>query len=163
MAGWARTFKASARLEETAGDLSDMGLSEQELRLTPRLIPGGAKLLTGDPSARFSNAFSPSVTGDIGAGNPMRAKSKGGMVADASQKCGGVLGPAAPVVVSGDELGWEPDGLGWDPDARGSNTEFVPNSSSNERSLPAPSLGILYGLGRSLPLGLVTHACTQSG
>ena len=124
MAGQAHTFKASARLEEMARDPSDMGLSEQELRpnpFTPQLIPGGAKLLTGDPGASFSNAFSPSVTGDIGAGNPMRAKSKGGMVADASQKCGGVLGPAAPVVVSGDELGWEPDGLGWEPDARGSN------------------------------------------
>ena len=122
VAGRVRTFKASARLEEMAGDPSDMGLSEQELRpdpFTPRLIPGGTELLTGDPSARFSNMFSPSVMGDIGAGNPMRAKSKGGMVADASQKCGGVLGPAAPVVVSGDELGWEPDGLGWDPDARG--------------------------------------------
>ena len=40
----------------------------------------------------------------------MRDKFKGGMVADASQKCSGVLGPATPVVVSGDELGWESDG-----------------------------------------------------
>ena len=94
----------------------------------------------------------------------MRAKLKGGMVADASQKCGSVLGPATPVVVSGEELGWEPDGwLDWDPGARGSNTEFAPNSSSNERSLPVPSLGVLYGLGGSLPLGLVTRACTQLG
>ena len=93
----------------------------------------------------------------------MRAKSKGGMVADALQKCGGVLGPATPVVVSGDELGWEPNSwLDWDP-TRGSNTEFAPNSSPNERSLPASSLGALYGLGRSLPLGLVTRACTQLG
>ena len=104
------TFKASARLEVTAGDPIDM---EQELGpdpLAPRPIPGGTELLTGDPSARLSNAFSPAVTGDIGAGNPGRAKSKGGMVGDASLKCGGVLGPAALVVVSGEELGWEPDG-----------------------------------------------------
>ena len=74
------------------------------------------------------------------------------------------MGHATPVVVSGDELGWEPDGwLDWDPGTRGSNTEFAPNSSSNERSLLAPSLGILNGLGRSLPLGLVTRACTQLG
>ena len=111
-----------------AGEPSDMGLSEQELcpdPFAPWLIRGGAELLTGDPSDRFSNMFLPSVTGDIGAGNPMRAKSKGGMVADASQKCSGVLGPAAPVVVSGEELGWEPDEwLDCDPGARGSNTEF---------------------------------------
>ena len=107
------TFKASAKLEEMAGDPSDMGLSEQELRpdpLAPRPIPGGAELLTGHPGAKFSNAFFPSVTSDIGAGNPMRAKLKGGIMADTSQKCGGVLGPAAPVVVSGDELGWDPNG-----------------------------------------------------
>ena len=113
VAAWVHTFKASARLEVTAGDPIDMGLSEQELcpdPLAPRPIPGDAELLIGDPSARLSNAFSPSVTGDIGAGNPRRAKSKGGMVADTSLKCGGVLGPAVPVVVSGEELGWEPDG-----------------------------------------------------
>ena len=117
----ARTFKASARLEVMVGDPIDIWLSEQELSpepLTPRPIPGGAKLLTGDPGARPSNAFLPTVMGDIGADNPMRAKSKGGMVGDASLKCGGVLGPAAPVVVSSDELGWEPDGwLDWDPSA----------------------------------------------
>ena len=110
---WAHTFKASARLEVMVGDAVDMGLSEQELSpepLAPWPIPGGAELLTEDPSARPSNAFSPAVTGDIGADNPMRAKSKGGMVGDASLKCGGVLGPATPVVVSGDELGWEPNG-----------------------------------------------------
>ena len=96
-----------------AGDPSDMGLSEQELQpdpLTPRLIPGGTELLTGDPSARFSNAFLPSIMGDIGAGNPMRAKSKGGIMADTSQKCSSVLGPAMPVLVSSDEPGWEPNG-----------------------------------------------------
>ena len=107
------TFKASTRLEVTAGDPIDMGLSEQELSpdpLVPWPIPGGAELLTGDPGARLSNAFSPTVMGDIGAGNPRRAKSKGGMVGDASLKCDGVLGPAALVVVSGEELGREPDG-----------------------------------------------------
>ena len=81
------TFKASARLEVMTGDPIDMGLSEQELSpepFTPQPIPGGAKLLTGDPSARLSNAFLPTVMGDIGADNPMRAKSKGGMVGDAS-------------------------------------------------------------------------------
>ena len=99
MGAWVHTFKASARLEVTAGDPIDMGLSEQELSpdpLAPRPIPGGAELLTGDPSARLSNAFSPTVTGDIGAGNPRRAKSKGGMVGDTSLRCSGVLGPAAP-------------------------------------------------------------------
>ena len=110
---WVCTFKASARLEVMAGDPIDMGLSEQELSpdpLAPRPMPGGTKLLTGDPGTRLSNTFPPTVMGDIGAGNPRRAKSKGGMVGDASLKCGGVLGPAALVVVSSEELGWEPDG-----------------------------------------------------
>ena len=113
MGAWVRTFKASARLEVTSGDPIDMGLSEQELSpdpLAPQLICGGAKLLTGDPGARLSNTFSPTVMGDIGAGNPRRARSKGGMVGDASLKCSGVLGPATPMVVSSEELGWEPDG-----------------------------------------------------
>ena len=39
--------------------------------------------------------FLAAVTGDIGAGNPRRAKSKGGIVDEVSLKCGGVLGPAA--------------------------------------------------------------------
>ena len=49
---WAHTFKANSRLEVTAGDPNDIGLSEQELcpkSLAPRPIPGGAELLTGDP------------------------------------------------------------------------------------------------------------------
>ena len=119
----ARTFKANARLEVMAGDPNDIGLSEQELHpetLTPRPIPGGAELLTGDPSARLSNAFSPTVMGDIGAGNPRRARSKGGIVGKVSLKCGGVLGPAAPIVVSGEVLDWEPNGwLDWDPNPVG--------------------------------------------
>ena len=113
MGAQACTFKASARLEVMAGDPIDMRLSEQELHpdpLAPRPIPGSAKLLTGDPGARLSNAFLPTVMGDIGAGNPRRATSKGGIVGDVSLKCGSVLGPAAPMVVSGEELGWEPDG-----------------------------------------------------
>ena len=150
-----------------AGDPSDMGLSEQELcpdPLTPQPIPGGVVFLTGDPSARFRRAFSLSVMGDIGAGIPMRAKSKGGMEASASQKCGGVLGPATPVVVSGAKLGWESSGwLDWEPDARRSNTEFACSSSSNVSSLLASSLGILYGLGRLLPLGLVFCFSVQLG
>ena len=102
------TFKANARFEVGAVDPNDMGLSEQELcpkTLTPRLILGGAKPLTGDPGAKLSNAFSPAMTGDIGAGNPRRAKSKGGIVGEVSLKCGGVLGPAAPIVVSSEALG----------------------------------------------------------
>ena len=68
------------------------------------------------------------------------------------------------MVVSGEELGWEPDGwLDWDPSASGSNTELVPNSSSNVKSRSASCLGVLYGLGGSLPWGLVTRACTQLG
>ena len=113
MGAWVCTFKASAWPEVTAGDPIDMELSEQELSpdpLAPQPIPCDAKLLTGDPGARLSNTFSPAVTGDIGAGNPRRAKSKGGMVGDTSLKCGSVLGPAALMVESGEELGWEPDG-----------------------------------------------------
>ena len=104
---WAHTFKANARLEVMAGNLNDIGLSEQELHpetLAPRPIAGGAELLTGDPGARLSNAFSPTVTGDIGAGNPRRATSKGGIVGKVSLKCSGVLGPAAPIVVSNPQL-----------------------------------------------------------
>ena len=55
------------------------------------------------------------------------------MVGDASLKCGSVLGPAALVVVSGEELGWEPNGWDWDPSASGLNTELAPNSSSNKK------------------------------
>ena len=64
----ARTFKANARLEVMAGDPNNIGLSEQELRpktLAPQPIPGSAELLTGDPGARPSNAFSPAVMGHI--------------------------------------------------------------------------------------------------
>ena len=109
----AHTFKANARLEVTAGDPNDIGLSEQELRpetLAPRPIPGGAELLMGDPGARLSNASSPAMTGDIGAGNPRRAKSNGGIVGEVSLKYGGVLGPASPIVMSGKALDWEPNG-----------------------------------------------------
>ena len=150
-----RTFKASARLEVMAGDPIDMGLSEQELSpdpLAPRPIPGGAELLTGDPGARLSNAFSPAVMGDIGAGNPSRAKLKGGMVGDPLLKCGSVLGPAVPVVVYGEELGWEPNGwLDGDSSPSGLNTDLASNSSSNEKPRSASCLGVLYGLGWSLP------------
>ena len=164
----AHTFKANARLEVMAGDPNDIGLSEQELRpetLTQRPIPGSAKLFTGDPGARLSNTFSPGVTSDIGAGNPSRAKSNGGIVGEVSLKCGGVLGPAAPVVVSGEALDWKPNGwLDWDPNLNnGLNTDFASNSSSNVKSRSASCLGILYGLGRSLPWGLVTGARTQLG
>ena len=103
MATWARTYKAIVRLEDTAGDPSDMGLSEQELcpdPLMPQPSPGGVVC------ARFRRAFFPSVTGVIGAGTYKRAKSKGGMEVSTSQKCGSVLGPATPVVMSGIELGW---------------------------------------------------------
>ena len=114
----AHTFKANVRLEVTAGDPNDIGLSEQELHpktLAPRPIPGSAELLTGDLGARLSNVFLPAMTGDIGAGNPRRAKSNGGIVGKVSLKCGGVLGPAAPVVVSAEVLDWEPNGwLDWD-------------------------------------------------
>ena len=159
-------FKANARLEVMAGDPNDIGLSEQELRpesLTPRPIPGSAKLLTGDPRARLSNAFSPAVMGDIGAGNPRRAKSNGGIVGEVLLKCGDVLGPAAPVVVSGEALDWEPNGwLDWDPNpSSGSNMDFVSNSSSSVWTLSVSCLGVLYGLGWSLPWGLVTGANTN--
>ena len=56
-----------------AGDPSDMGLPEQELRPDPpwpRPSPGGAASLTRDPGARFRRAFSPSVMDDIGASMP---------------------------------------------------------------------------------------------
>ena len=102
IASQAHTFRVVVRLKVMAGDPSDMGLSEQELHpetLRPQPSPGGAVCLTGDPSARFRRAFSPSVMGDIGAGMPKRVKSKGGMEAGISLKCGGVLGPATPVVV----------------------------------------------------------------
>ena len=162
------TFKANVRLEVMAGDPNDIGLSEQELRpetLAPRPIPGGAELLTGDPGARLSNAFSPAVMGDNGAGNPRRATSKGGIVGEVSLKCGGVLGPATPVVVSGEVLDWESNGwLDWEPNPNsGSNMDLASNSSSNAKFRSASCLGILYGLGWSLPWGLVTGARTQLG
>ena len=121
----------------------------------------GAELLTGDPGARLSNAFSPTVTGDTGAGNPRRARSKGGI----SLKCGGVLGPATPIVVSGEVLDWGPNGwLDWDPNPNsGSNTDLASNSSSNVHFQSASCLGVLYGLGWLPPWGLVTGACTQLG
>ena len=164
----ARTFKANVRLEVTAGDPNDIGLSEQELHpesLTPRPIPGGAELLTGDPGARLSNAFSTAVTGDIRAGNPRRAKSNGGIVGKVSLKCGSVLGPATPVVVSGKALDWEPNGWhDWDPNPNsGSNMDLASNSSSSVQSQSASCLGVLYGLGWSLPRGLVMGARTQLG
>ena len=110
---WACTFKANVRLEVTAGDPMTLDCQSRNsvLKLSPHeKIPGGAKLLTGDPSVRLSNAFSPTVMGDIGAGNPRRARSKGGIVGEVSLKCGGVLGPAVPIVVSGEALDWEPNG-----------------------------------------------------
>ena len=105
------------------------------------------------------------MTGDIGAGNPRRAKSNGGIVGEVLLKCGGVLGPAAPVVVSGEALDWEPNGwLDWDPNPNsGSNTDLVSNSSSNVQSRSASCLGVLYGLGWLLPWGLVMGAPTQLG
>ena len=165
---WAHTFKAKARLEVTAGDPNDIGLSEQELRpesLAPQPIPGSAELLTGNPGARPSNAFLPTMMGDIGAGNPRRAKSNGGIVGEVLLKCGSVLGPAALVVVSGEVLDWETNGwLDWDPNpSSGSNTDFASNSSSNVWTRSVSCLGILYGLGWSPPRGLVTGACTQLG
>ena len=164
----AHTFKANARLEVMAGDPNDIGLSEQELHpesLAPRPIPGGAELLTGNSGVRPSNAFSPAVTGDIRAGNPRRAKSNGGIVGEVSLKCGGVLGPATLVVVSGKALDWEPNGwLDWDPNPNsGSNTDLVSNSSSNVQTRSASCLGVLYGLGWSPPQGLVMGARTQLG
>ena len=156
------TFKDNVRLEVTAGDPNDIGLSEQELRpesLTPQPIPGGAELLTGDQGTRPSNAFLPAMRGDIRAGNPRRAKSNGGIVG------GGVLGPAAPVVVSGEALDWEPNSwLDWDPNpSSGLNMDFTSNSSSNVRTQSVSCLGVLYGLGWLPPGGLVTGACTQLG
>ena len=164
----AHTFKANARLEVTAGDPNDIGLSEQELHpksLAPWPIPGGTKLLTGDPRARRSNTFLPAVMGDMGAGNPRRAKSNGRTVGEVSLKCSGILGPATPVVVSGEVLDWEPNGwLDWDPNPNsGSNTDFVSNSSSNMWTWSVSCLGILYGLGQLPPRGLVMGACTQLG
>ena len=104
----AHTFKANARFEVGAGDPNDIGLSEQELHpetLAPQLILGGTKPLTGDPGAKLSNTFSPAVMGDIGACNPRRAKSKGGIIGKVPLKCGSFLGPATPVVVSSEALG----------------------------------------------------------
>ena len=139
-----------------AGDHNDIGLSEQELHpetLAPQPIPGGAELLTGDPGARLSNAFSPAVMGDIRAGNPRRAKSNGGIVGKVLLKCGSVLGPTTPIVVSGEALDWEPNGwLDWDPNPNsGLNTDLASNSSSNVQSRSASCLGVLYGLGWSPP------------
>ena len=98
--------------------------------------------------------------GDIRAGNPRRAKSNGGIVGKVLLKCSGVLGPAAPVVVSGEALDWEPNGwLDWDPKpSSGSNTDFASNSSSNVQTQSVSCLGILYGLGWSPPQGLVIGA-----
>ena len=165
---WAHTFKANARLEVTAGDPNNIGLSEQERRpetLAPRPIPGSTKLLTGDPGARLSNAFSSAITGDIGAGNPRRAMSKGGIVGEVSLKCSNVLGPAAPIVVSGEALDWESNGwLDWEPNPNsGSNMDLASNSSSNSKSRSASCLGVPYGLGWSPPWGLGTGAHTQLG
>ena len=164
----ARTFKANARLEVTAGDPNDIGLSEQELHpksLTPRPIPCGAKFLTGDPRARPSNAFLPAMTGDIGAGNPSRTKSNGGIVGEVLLKWGGIFSPATPVVVSGEALDWELNSwLDWDPNpSSGSNMDFTSTSSSNMLTRSVSCLGVLYGLGWSPPRGLVMGAHTQLG
>ena len=131
----------------------------------PRPIPVGAKLLMGHPSARPSNAFLPTMIGDIGAGNPRRAKSNGGIVGEVSLKCGSVLGPATPVVVSSEALDLEPNSwLDWDPNPNsGSNTDLASYSSSSMQSQSASCLGILYGLGWSPLRVLVTGACTQLG
>ena len=133
--------------------------------LTPRPIPLGAEFLTGDPRARLSNAFSPAMTGDNGAGNPSRDKSNGGIVGEVLLKWSGVFGPATPVVVSGEALDWELNSwLDRDPNPSSeSNTDFTSNSSSNVRTGSVSCLGILYGLGWSLPRGLVMGTHTQLG
>ena len=84
---------------------------------------------------------------------------------EVSLKCGSVLGPAAPIVVSGKALDWEPNGwLDWDPNPNsGLNTDLASNSSSSVQSQSASCQGVLYGLGWSLPQGLVTDAHTQLG
>ena len=124
-----------------------MGLSEQELcpdPLVPWPILAAAILFTGDPGARFRRAFSPSVMGDIAAGIPVRARSKGRTEMGASQKCGSVFGPATSVVVSSAMLDWEFGGwLDWDPDAKGSNTDFASSSSSKVTAFLSSSLGVL--------------------
>ena len=124
-----------------------MGLLEQELcpdPLVPLPILAAAILFTGDPGARFRRAFSPSVTGDIAASIPMRARSKGGTEMGASQKCGGVFGPATSVVVSGTMLDWEfGSWLDWDPDTKGSNMDFASSSSSKVSTFLSSSLGVL--------------------
>ena len=84
---------------------------------------------------------------------------------EVSLKCGGVLGPATPVVVSGEALDWESNGwLDWEPNPNsGSNTDLASNSSSNAKFQSTSCLGVLYGLGWSPPWGLVTGARTQLG
>ena len=93
------TLRASVRLDITAGDPSDMGLPEHELRPdkpNPRPNPGGAGRIRGDPGVRFRSAFSRSVTRDIWGLTPSLAMSNYGMHAGASLWCGGVRGPSAP-------------------------------------------------------------------
>ena len=80
--GRVHTFIASARLDPTAGEPNDMGLSEHELcpdhfYLGPVLE--GVVCVTGDPGARFRSAFSWSMTGDILGNTPTLAISNGGM------------------------------------------------------------------------------------
>ena len=85
--GQLHTLRASARLDMTAGDPSDIGLPEHELRPdkpNPRPNPGGAGCIRGDPGVRFRSAFSRSVTGDIWELTPSLAMSNCGMHAGAS-------------------------------------------------------------------------------
>ena len=85
--GWVHAFRASARLDPSAGDPNDMELSEHELCPDPpwpRSSPGGVACVTGDPGATFRSAFSWSVIGDILGSTPTLAMLNGGMVVGVS-------------------------------------------------------------------------------